>query len=171
MKLIDLPAPYVIPEVEQLAINELIFINSSLARRVEEHKMKYKAFWQNYSHTPDSILAAMGTNASIWLAAAAESMDHIGRLAAIVGKTINDFIPPEMYVPPRAFIINPDFTVSLAPPAAGFDAWGRVLFTYQEPIPEEPIPQDPPPEEPPPQDPPPQDPPPEEPPPEEPAPQ
>jgi hypothetical protein len=134
MNLIDLPAPYSIPEIEKIALNELNFINHSLLRRIEEHKLKYKAFWQNYDHTPDSILEAMGTNAAIWLAAAAENVEHISRLAAIVGKTVNDFLSPDFYVPPRAFIVNPDYTVTLEPPAEGKDAWGRDIAGISSPV-------------------------------------
>jgi hypothetical protein len=133
MNIIPIPPPIEIPEVQRIAISELSFVNASLARRVDEHKMRFVAFWRNYKHTPDSILAEMGSSAIIWLAVAGESVEHIGRLAAIVGKTVNDFLPVDMYVPPRAFIVHEDYSVTLADPQEGFDAWGRPIV---EPAPE-----------------------------------
>lgn len=137
MQIISLPEPFEIPEVRKIALNGLSFINSSLSRRVEEHKMCFDAFWKNYDHTPDSILAEMGSSAIVWLALAGESVEHIGRSAAIINKTVNDFIDPSMYVPPRAFIINPDLSVTLESSLAGFDEWGRPISGYTPPVEED----------------------------------
>ena len=100
--------------------------NAELTRRIETHSRKYLAFWESAA-TPDDILAAMGPAAGIVLAAASENVDHIGRLAAIVGKTVDDFLSPEFWVPRRAFIEHEDGTVTLEPPAEGFDAWGKPI--------------------------------------------
>ena len=127
MEIIPIPPPIEIPEVEKIAINELACVNASLARRVEEHKARFNAFWKNYNHSPESILEAMGPSAILWLAIAGESIEHIGRLAAIVGKTVEDFIPREMFIPPRPFIINEDMSVTVTPPDEGYDSWGRKI--------------------------------------------
>lgn len=132
MNIIPIPPPIAIPEVRQIAINEMSFVNASLARRIEEHKARFNAFWRNYNHTPDSILAEMGSSAIIWLAVAGESIEHIARLAAIVGKDVYDFIPLDMFIPPRAFVVHPDMSVTIEDPAPGFDAWGREIL---EPVP------------------------------------
>lgn len=106
-------------------------VNAELTRRIETHRRQYLAFWESAS-TPDDILAAMGSAAGIVLAAAGENVDHIGRLAAIVGKTVNDFLPVEFWRPRRAFVPAQDGTVTLAQPSAGFDAWGKPIIEPQQ---------------------------------------
>lgn len=137
--IIPIPSVPTTPALQLFAIGELEQVNSSLARRIDEHRTRYAAFWKTYQWTPDEILQQFGTSAVIWLQAAAESVNHINRLAQIVGKTVGDLLPAADYIPPRAFIPNPDGTVTLAPPAEGYDAWGRVILPpvpTPEPMPE-----------------------------------
>jgi hypothetical protein len=61
------------------------------------------------------------------LGSASESVEHIARLAAMVKKQLTDFLPADQWMPRREFVPASDGTVTLAPPAAGFDAWGREL--------------------------------------------
>lgn len=128
------PAPE--PAATRIARSELAHLNSSLARRVENHIERFRAFWDNPECTPDEILEAMGESALTWLACASESVAHIGRLAALSGKTLGDFLPPEQWMPRREFVVE-DGVVTLAPPAAGYDAHG-VLIPLPEPIETEP---------------------------------
>lgn len=118
--------PSLPPAAIRLAESELAHINASLARRVEEHKARFAAFWDAEA-TPDELLEAMGSRASLYLAAAGESVEHIGRLAAIAGKSTSDYMPAEDCVPRRAFVLHEDGTVTLEPPADGHDAHGRPL--------------------------------------------
>ena len=134
--LIPIPPAPVVPAIESFAVNELAHVNASLARRIEEHTTRFGAFWRTYDFTPDAILLQFGSSAIIWLQAAAESVDHINRLAGIVGKTIADFMPSTDYVPPRAFVVAADGTVTLEPPADGYDAWGRLIPVPPAPEPE-----------------------------------
>ena len=133
MDFIPIPPPPVIPEIQIIAQSELAHVNAALARRIDEHKARFCAFWRNWNHTPDSILENMGGAAVIWLSSASESVNHIGRLAAIVGKTVSDYLPDEYVTPPRAFIVGPapDYVVTLEAPAEGYDAWG---MTYQSAV-------------------------------------
>ncbi len=114
------------PDAERIARHMLHRVNASLAERVHEHQAGFRAFWDS-SVTPDDILAAMGGNAALMLATAGENVGHIGRLADIVGKTVEDFLPAEHWMPRRQFILANDGTATLAPPADGFDAWGREI--------------------------------------------
>ena len=132
MNLISLPTPEPKPAAQIVAEEMLFKLNEQLAERVHAHRVGYAKFWDSPA-TPDDIIAAMGPYAGILLAAAAENIEHIGRLAAIVGKTVLDFLPAENWVPRREIIIAADGTGSLAPPAEGFDAWGRAI---PEPEPE-----------------------------------
>lgn len=137
MNLIDLPTAPAKPAAELIAEHMLARLNATLAERVHDHRVGYAAFWDS-SETPDAIIAAMGTNAGVLLAAAGENVDHIGTLAALAGKTVVDFLPLENWVPRRAIIIAEDGTGTLAAPAEGFDAWGRAIPAPEE-ITENPI--------------------------------
>jgi hypothetical protein len=55
----------------------------------------------------------MGTNAAKFFALASLSADQIDEAAKLVGKTIDDFIPVEKYVPPATVQPNVDGTVTL----------------------------------------------------------
>ena len=114
-QLIPLPEPEPLPAAQAIAQSELARVNQLLSDRTSAHKERFAAFWDNSQATPDEILAAMGTNAVLWLQAASESAGHIARLAAIVGKTLDDFLSPEFYVPRRAFVIGQDGSVTLEP--------------------------------------------------------
>jgi hypothetical protein len=126
-----LPEP---PAIQVFAINELAHVNSALQRRIDEHKTRFTSFWRTYTYTPDDILVNYGTNAVIWLQAASESVNHIDRLANIVGKTINDYLDAADYVPPRAFIVSGTGVVTLSAPAEGYDAWGRLIPVSEPPV-------------------------------------
>lgn len=127
--LIDLPIATVKPPAQLIAEHMLHKLNATLAERVNDHRVFFRQFWAS-DETPDSILAEMGAYAPVLLAAAGENLNHIGRLAGIVGKTLFDFLTPEEYEPRRAFVIGAD-GITLAPPADGYDAWGRLI-----PVPE-----------------------------------
>lgn len=103
------------PAAEVIAETLLHKVNAALAQRVYEHQESYAQFWDN-SESADSILAAMGTNAALFLMSASENIQHIGRLAGLVGKQVDDFIDPSMYVPRHELIINQDGSAMVKPP-------------------------------------------------------
>lgn len=123
------------PIADRIAKSELAHINSELSRRVQFHETHFDTFWGSEC-TPDQILASMGTKAAFWLDCAGENVAHVARLAARAGKELTDFLPLGKWQPRRAFVVAEDGTVTLAPPADGFDAWGN-------PIPEPPNPEPP----------------------------
>ena len=124
MKLINLPHPPAKPLAEQIAESEMIRLNDLIENRINEHRAAFVRFWDG-SVPPDDIIAGMGPAALIYLQAAAESAGHIARLAGIVGKSLDDALPPAFYQPRRQFIIDAAGGVTLSPPAEGYDAWGR----------------------------------------------
>lgn len=137
MNLIPITEPPQTPAAQASATSLLAHVNAELARRVEYHAARYADFWES-PIKPDDILAAMGKQAVTMLAAAAENVEHIGRLAAIVGKDVNDFLPAEQWQPRRAFQSQPDGTVTLAPPAEGHDDRGRSI-PVPDPEPQPPV--------------------------------
>jgi hypothetical protein len=124
--------PPTIPPAKQIAERMVHSFNAQLAERIHSHREGFRAFWDS-PVPPDDILVEWGQRAGYMLAAAGENAEHIARLAAIIGGTIDDFILPEFYAPRRAFIPAQDGTVTLAAPAEGYDAWGRLI---PEPEPE-----------------------------------
>lgn len=130
--LIDLPLAPVKPPAQLIAEHMLHKLNSTLAERVNDHRVFFRKFWES-PETPDEILGSMGAYAPVLLAAAGENLEHISRLVGIVGKTLHDFLALEEYAPRRAFVIA-DGSITLAPPAEGYDAWGWEIPTPPEPI-------------------------------------
>lgn len=112
-------------------------VNAQIESRVKFHITGFRQFW-GPGETPDARLAAMGTRAKIYHSLAKENLEHIARMAAILGGTLHDYIAPELYVPPRAFVFAEDGSGTLEPPAEGFDAWGNLIPEPEpEPEPEE----------------------------------
>jgi hypothetical protein len=126
MILIPLPEEETKPAQRIIAEHLLALVNAEFARRIEHHAKEFHRFWSSAA-TPDSILAEMGPNAGLFLAASVINLRGIEALAQLVGKTIDDAIPATDRVPRREIILHPDGSASLAPPAPGFDAWGNPL--------------------------------------------
>ena len=108
--------PIVLPSAAvQIAKSEIDRLNAMLGSRVADHRERYLAFWENPSATPDEILAAFGSDALKYLNAASESVGHLARLAALAGLTLGEILPPEYYIPRRAFVFAPDGSITLEP--------------------------------------------------------
>jgi hypothetical protein len=130
MNLFNLPDPPELPRDQLIAERLLARLNAEIGRRSEQHASDFHAFWDDSICTPDEILEAMGDAAPLMLATASENLTGFARLAALVGKTLNDVISPADYMPRRQFIVDEETgAVTLAPPADGFDAWGRPIVT------------------------------------------
>lgn len=111
--------PIVLPSAAvQIAQSEIARLNAMLGSRIADHRERYLAFWANPSATPDEILASLGSDARRYLDAASESVGHLARLAALAGLSLGEILPPEYYVPRRAFVFGADGTISLAPAPA-----------------------------------------------------
>lgn len=126
MTLINLPEDPGKPPQKMIAEHLLLTINAELARRIEHHATEFHRFWSS-PVPPDSILAEMGTNAALFLAASVINLRGIEALAQLVGKTLDDAIPATDRVPRREIVLHPDGSATLADPAPGFDAWGNPL--------------------------------------------
>jgi hypothetical protein len=108
--------------------------------RAKTHVELYQEFWDS-SATPDEILTeinaileADGHPKNFFKATATESAMHLSNMATAVGKVVTDFIPASYLVPRRQLLEAEDGTVYLAPPAEGFDAWGKPITTNPEPL-------------------------------------
>lgn len=90
-------------------------LNTELAHRVTVHKQAYDVLWKDSRATPEDILAALGTNARLLFAVSVENKNHLSRCAQLVGKTLDDFLPPEYQTTPRGLVIHDDGRVTLEP--------------------------------------------------------
>lgn len=105
------------PPAAELVAEELTrAINAEITRRVATHRDMFNAFWRNHRATPDEIAAALGTKARLFFQVAAENAGHIARLAALVGKKPEDFLPPEDSARPRELAFHEDGTVTVGGP-------------------------------------------------------
>jgi|GEM_PF-5226296 len=128
MDLFTLPQPTPVPHAQTAATTILANLNDMLRRRVADHIEGYHRFWDDPAATPDEIITALGdANAKLLLATSRANLAHLTALAALVGKTLNDVIPPAFYEPRRAFVEAEGQPLSLAAPAAGLDAWGKPM--------------------------------------------
>ena len=118
------------PLSHMVAEHLLLTLNAEFERRIEHHTVEFRRFWDSDAK-PDDIIAHMGTNAALFLAASVINLKGIEALAHLIGKTLDDAIPAEDRVPRREIIIHPDGSATLASPAEGFDAWGRQMIIIQ----------------------------------------
>jgi hypothetical protein len=125
--LVEIPPPAQQPQSQTLARHLLVTLNTELERRVDLHRRQFRLFWDSQT-PPDDILADIGANARVFLQSARINLASIDELAKLVGKALTDAISPADFIPRREFIEAEDGSATLAPPAEGFDAWGRPII-------------------------------------------
>ena len=145
MNLYQLPTPEPRPSAEQKAEAMMVYLQSHAQTRFAYHVRAFQEFWDS-PETPDELLEALNKlildlpgggkspASAILLGFAGENLEHLTKMAGAIGLTLTDFIPKELFMPRRQFIPNPDGTISLAPPAEGYDAWGRLIPVIEEEI-------------------------------------
>ena len=113
-QLIDTPKPA--PTAAELAAQSVVdAVNAEILHRVAIHKICWDTIWKNQRDgaTPAAVLAALGTRAGLIFGFASENLDHIDRIARMVGKTRADFISDADCTPPLEFTVQADGTVTL----------------------------------------------------------
>jgi hypothetical protein len=130
MTYITPPPRQTTPLADQIADRIIHRVNAQLAELVHQQKAGYAEFW-DASETPDAIIAGMRTNAAKAIGAASRVIDLIADLAPLLGTSLAEALPAEHWMPRREIIFAGDGSATLAPPADGFDAWGRLI-----PVPE-----------------------------------
>jgi len=98
---------------KEIAATLLSAMNAEADRRAGIQRDSYNAFWHSDEATPQQIADAMGNRAGLFFALASENVTHIARSAAVVGKTLADFLEPSEYVPPVAIEYHADGTVTI----------------------------------------------------------
>lgn len=98
---------------KEIATTLLQAMNAEAERRAGIQRDSYNAFWHSPEATPQQIADAMGDRAGLFFALAGENVTHIARSAAIVGKTLGEFLQPSEYTPPVAIEYHADGTVTI----------------------------------------------------------
>lgn len=112
MSLIDIEQPQR-NVAKEIADGLLAAMNAEAERRAGIQRDSYRAFWNSSEATPQQIAEAMGNRAGLFFALASENVQHISRSAAIVGKTLAEFIQSEDYTPPVHITYHQDGTVTI----------------------------------------------------------
>lgn len=97
----------------EIAVNLLRDINNEAIRRAGLHRDSFNAFWHSTEATPQQVCQQMGPKAALFFAIASANVQHIAAVAAIAGKTLDDFLQPSEYVPPQTVTINQDGTATI----------------------------------------------------------
>ena len=133
MNIIQLPPPPAPETKARLTARDIAAsVEVEFQRRLQEHSRIFGILWKS-ADTPDDILAElneMGVAGSV-LQFARTNVEQIAAIAASVGISLTDVLPPSGYIPPRAFVVHEDGTVTLAPAEDGYDDWGKLI-----PVPE-----------------------------------
>ena len=106
------------PTAAELAAQSVVdAVNDEILHRVKIHQTCWQTIWKNDrpGATPAAVLAALGTKAGLIFAFASENLDHIDRCAKMVGKTRVDFISDADCIPPMAYTVHADGTVTINP--------------------------------------------------------
>ena len=89
-------------------------LNAQLKSRVVAHVKLHDYFWNNDTATPAEILTALGDKAALFLACAAENLEHLTKLAGLVGKQLSDFLPDSNWQPKAPLTVHADGTVTIS---------------------------------------------------------
>jgi hypothetical protein len=79
-----------------MAADELLRkVKSEIDRRAGEHIDGWRAFWEHPEASPQAIADAMNGDAVRWLALARLNLQHIAGYAQLLGKSLDEFVPPK----------------------------------------------------------------------------
>ena len=86
-------------------------------RRIAFHQRTFQRVWgENNGYTPAQFFAAAGPQGVRFMQIGGASKDHLAALAAIEGKTLDDYLSPEEYDPPLPYTAHPDGTITIDEP-------------------------------------------------------
>ena len=87
----------------------LIFsiVAEELQRRIALHQNLFQKVWgQSNEYSAQEFFDECGDQGEKFLQIAGANVQHIGALAIIDGKTLNDLIDPSEYIPPVAYAVS-----------------------------------------------------------------
>lgn len=88
------------PIADAIASGLLRQVENEALRRAGEHIDGHNAFWKSPEATPQEIADAMNGSAVLFLKIARANVEHLGAVAAIIGKPLDALLPPEYQTSP-----------------------------------------------------------------------
>jgi uncharacterized protein YdbL (DUF1318 family) len=89
------------PVVDAIAGGLLRAVEQEALRRAGEHIDGYRAFWESTEATPQQIADAMNGSAALFLKIARANVEHLAAVAAIIGKPLDNLLPPQYQTSPQ----------------------------------------------------------------------
>ncbi len=118
------PRPAATP-AQQAAAELLETVDSELSRRATGHEDGWRAFWEPAeSVTTQQIADAIGTDGGLWLQLSRANLEHIATYAAMVGRTLDDYLPIECQSSLHPVTVNSDGSLTIETGDSDGDANG-----------------------------------------------
>ena len=95
------------PVSEAIAAGLLRQVEQEALRRAGEHIDGYNAFWESPEATPQQIADAMNGSAVLFLKIARANVEHLAAVAAIIGKPLDNLLPPQYQTSPQTVTFLP----------------------------------------------------------------
>ena len=95
------------PVAESIAAGLLRAVEAEALRRAGEHIDGHKAFWESSEATPQEIADAMNGSAVLFLKIARANVEHLGAVAAIIGKPLENLLPVQYQSSPQTVTFLP----------------------------------------------------------------
>ncbi len=109
-----IPPPPPTEPVARTAVRSLFeSVHQELVRRSNIHKAGFALVWRSGTHSAAQFFEEAGPDGGLFMQIAGTNVAHIATVAAMIGKTLHDYLHPDDYVPPRPYTINEDGTVTL----------------------------------------------------------
>ena len=87
--------------------------DEELQRRAAIHREGFALVWRSGTHSAAEYFEEAGTDGGLFMQIAGTNVAHIATVAAMIGKTLHDYLQPADYVPPQAYTIHEDGTVTI----------------------------------------------------------
>jgi hypothetical protein len=107
------PEPLTEPTARAAVRKLFLTPDEELVRRAAVHREGFALVWRSGTHSAEEYFEEAGTDGGLFMQIAGTNVQHIATVAAMIGKTLHDYLLPEDYVPPRPYTLNEDGTVTV----------------------------------------------------------
>ena len=101
------------PVADTIAAGLLRQVEQEAMRRAGEHIDGHRAFWESPEATPQQIADSMNGSAVLFLKIARANVEHLAAVAAIIGKPIDNLLPPQYQTSPQTVTFLPNGYVQI----------------------------------------------------------
>lgn len=110
---LDPPAEPTEPAARAAVRQLFLTPDEELQRRAAVHKPSFAKVWMSGTHTAAEFFAEAGTQGVLFMTVAGLNIQQMAEAAALIGKTLHDYLQPEDYVPPLAYTAHADGTITI----------------------------------------------------------